>query len=43
MHELGLVSHICKQLADVGRERGLTQIKSATLEIGEVSGIEQLS
>ena len=40
MHELGLVSHICKQLTDVGRERDLMQIKSVTLEIGEVSGIE---
>lgn len=40
MHELGVVFHIIKTLERVANENGVTHIRSVTLELGEVSGIE---
>ncbi len=39
MHELGIVTHTAKTIADVAAEKNLKKIGSVTLEIGEVSGI----
>ncbi len=45
MHELGVVKHVMKTLAEVAEENAVTKIGSVTLQIGEVSGIvnEQLT
>lgn len=39
MHELGIVRHVHRQIQDLGREQGLVQARSVTLEVGEVSGV----
>ena len=40
MHELGIVFHIIDTVEQVGRENGVTQVRSVTLDVGQVSGIE---
>lgn len=39
MHELGVVFHIIDDLTEVGKENNLTEIKSVTLQLGEVSAV----
>ena len=39
MHELGIVVHVMKIVEEVGEENQLTDVKSVTCEIGEVSGV----
>ena len=39
MHELGVVFHVIKSVEAVAEENGLTEIKSVTLQIGEVSTV----
>ena len=39
MHELGVVFHVIKKVEEVAKENELTEIKSVTLEIGEVSTV----
>lgn len=39
MHELGVVFHVIKSVEEVAKENQLTEIKSVTLQIGQVSGI----
>ena len=39
MHELGVVFHVIKTVEDLAAENGLTEVKSVTLEIGEVSTV----
>ncbi|MCR4743130.1 MAG: hydrogenase maturation nickel metallochaperone HypA [Treponema sp.] len=39
MHELGIVFHVIKRLENLAEEKGLSQITSVTLELGEVSGV----
>ena len=39
MHELGVVFHVIKTVENLARENDLTEIKSVTLEIGEVSTV----
>ena len=39
MHELGVVKHVMKTLVDVAAENDVSHIGSATLQIGDVSGI----
>ncbi len=39
MHELGIVFHIIDTLEGVAKENNVTEIKSVTLEIGEVSTV----
>ncbi len=39
MHELGVVFHVIKTVEDLAVENGLTEVKSVTLEIGEVSTV----
>lgn len=39
MHELGLVNYAVKEVDKFAKERGITNIKTVTLEFGEVSGI----
>ena len=39
MHELGVVFHVIKTVENVAKENNLTEIKSVTLEIGEVSTV----
>ena len=39
MHELGVVFHVIKKVEEVAKENDLTEIKSVTLEIGEVSTV----
>ena len=39
MHELGVVFHVIKTVENVAKENGITEIKSVTLEIGEVSTV----
>ncbi len=39
MHELGVVFHVIKTVEEVARENDITEIKSVTLEIGEVSTV----
>ena len=39
MHELGVVFHVIKTVENLARENGLTEIKSVTLEVGEVSTV----
>lgn len=40
MHELGIVFHIIDTVEQVGRENGVTQVRCVTLDVGQVSGIE---
>lgn len=39
MHELGVVFHVIKKVEEVAKENDITEIKSVTLEIGEVSTV----
>ncbi len=39
MHELGIVFHIMDTLEEVARENQLEEIRSVTMEIGEVSSV----
>lgn len=39
MHELGVVFHVMKTVEEVAEENGLTEIRSVTLELGEVSAV----
>ena len=39
MHELGIVFHIIDSLQEVARDNGLEQIRSVTVEVGEVSTV----
>jgi len=39
MHELGVVFHVIKTVENIAKENDLTEIKSVTLEIGEVSTV----
>ena len=39
MHELGVVFHVMKTVEEVAKENDITEIKSVTLEIGEVSTV----
>ena len=39
MHELGVVFHVIKTVENIAKENGVTEIKSVTLEIGEVSTV----
>lgn len=39
MHELGVVFHVIKNVEEVAKENDITEIKSVTLEIGEVSTV----
>ena len=39
MHELGVVFHVIKKVEEVAKENELTEIKSVTLEVGEVSTV----
>ncbi len=39
MHELGIIVHINRTLAEVAEENGVSRISRVTLELGEVSGI----
>lgn len=39
MHELGIVVHVMRMVEEVAEENQLTEIKSVTCEIGEVSGV----
>lgn len=38
MHELGIVFHVIRAVENIGREQGLTDVASVTLELGQVSG-----
>ncbi len=39
MHELGVVFHVIRTVEEVARENALTEIRSVTLELGEVSAV----
>ena len=39
MHELSIVKYVIEQIEDVAQENNLMDIKSVTLEFGEVSGV----
>ena len=39
MHELGVVFHVVKKVEEVANENDITEIKSVTLEVGEVSTV----
>ncbi len=39
MNELGIVVHVMRMVEEVAEENQLTEIKSVTCEIGEVSGV----
>lgn len=39
MHELGVIFHVIKSVENVASENALTDIKSVTLQIGEVSTV----
>ena len=39
MHELGVVFHIIKVVEDLCEENSLTEVKSVTLQLGEVSTV----
>ncbi len=39
MHELGIVTHTAKTIAELAEENHLSKVGSVTLEVGEVSGI----
>ena len=42
MHELGIIVHVMRTVEDVAAENNLTEIRSVTCEIGEVSRSELL-
>ena len=39
MHELGVVFHVIRTVENLAKENDITEIKSVTLEIGEVSTV----
>ena len=39
MHELGIIVHVMRTVEEVAAENNLTEIRSVTCEIGEVSGV----
>lgn len=39
MHELGVVFHVIKTVENLAKENEVTEIKSVTLEVGEVSTV----
>lgn len=39
MHELGIVYHIMDTLEEVAKENGVQEVRSVTVEIGEVSTV----
>lgn len=39
MHELGVVSHVIKEVEEVAKENNVEKVISLTLEVGEVSTI----
>lgn len=39
MHELGIVTHVAKEIDRVAEENHITTVSSVTLQIGEVSGV----
>lgn len=39
MHELGIIVHVMRTVEEVATENNLTEIRSVTCEIGEVSGV----
>lgn len=39
MHELGIIVHVIRTVEEVGAENNLSEIKSVTCRIGEVSGV----
>lgn len=39
MHELGIVFYIIRDVEDVVEKNDVTEVKSVTLELGEVSGV----
>lgn len=39
MHELGIAFHIIKDIDKIAEENHVKQVKSVTLELGEVSGV----
>ena len=39
MHELGVVFHVIDMVEDLCNEKSLTEVKSVTLELGEVSTV----
>lgn len=39
MHELGIVFHVIRAVENIGREQGLTDVASVTLELGQVSDV----
>ena len=41
MHELGIVFHVIRAVENIGREQGLTDVASVTLELGQVSSLPQ--
>ncbi len=43
MHELGIVFHIIRTVEDVARQNDVTRIRRVTLQLGEVSGVVELS
>ena len=41
MHELGIIVHVMRTVEEIAAENNLTEIRSVTCEIGEVSGVVQ--
>ena len=39
MHELGIIVHVMRTVEEIAAENNLTEIRSGTCEIGEVSGV----
>lgn len=39
MHELGIIVHVMRTVEEVAAENGITEIRSVTCEVGEVSGV----
>ena len=39
MHELGIIVHVMRTVEEIAAENNLTEIRSVTCEIGEVSGV----
>lgn len=39
MHELGIIVHVMRTVEEVAAENNVTEIRSVTCEVGEVSGV----
>lgn len=39
MHELGIIVHVMRTVEEVAEENNVTEIRSVTCEVGEVSGV----